>query len=481
MRAVVAGEVAEAPDHAPARDVAEKVIVRQRRRAHQRAVRVHPILDGIGNARQADARDAPRGHGLLRHSHRLRRGKTPDVLVPAKRMRMHWRVSATIHGDALIRRHRIEIELRRIMVSGFQRGAHILRLVRGIGEIEQIKEVFLAKDRALAAQLRTELPRHVEVIGAASEAPSRECVGEFALRRAFGFGERGQHRTAVLQQFIETEQLRKVQIRHAHRSARAVGLLVVGVVVGREDAGLARERELHGGPRAGAEEFLVVGHDGRAEAVERREGLEDAGLVREVVEVFLLRIPQRVIAAATIREEVHHAFERGVERAGAGVVALIAEAVNVARDMRIGLLPITRAHHATKREVPRLACAHLRFRPAQQRREQHRLQSSCIIREHETEARVRDGRQTEAALARLGDEREVARLRGDMRPRQMQISLAHDKVELLVGTRVALLRHRDGVVQCRIGRAGEGDGVERIALRRECEAQRRIAIARRQR
>ncbi len=101
-------------------------------------------------------------------------------------------------------------------------------------------------------------------------------------------------------------------------------------------------------------------YSGENAACRRRYGFVGGS----VVVVFLLRVPQGVIAAVTIDEEIHDALEGGVERAGTGVIALVAKAVNVASDVGAGFLPIAGAHDATEGEVPGLTGAHLRFRAA---------------------------------------------------------------------------------------------------------------------
>ncbi len=271
LRAVVAGEIAEAPDHAPAGDVAKKRIMRQSGCAHHGAVSVHPIFDGIGDAGQTEARDAPVGNGLFLGRERLWRRKTPDIVMASEGVEMDGDLAADIHGDSGGGRRGIEVDFGGVVVGGFLGVCDVLLVASGIGNVEQVEEFFFAKIGVARGEFRTEGAGFGQIRGIVGEPPVGEMIGEFFGGRSFGFGEGLEGRSAMLEELIERRELHVAQPGCADLAAGAVGLFVVRGVVGGEDAGFAREAVLDGRAGAGAEEIFVVGDDGRGEAVQRRE------------------------------------------------------------------------------------------------------------------------------------------------------------------------------------------------------------------
>ena len=228
-----------------------------------------------------------------------------------------------------------------------------------------------------------------------------------------------------------------------------------------------------------AEEVFIVGDDGRAEAVERRKRLENAGLIGEVIEVLLLVAPHGVVAAVAIGEEVHDALERSIHRARAGVVAPVAQAVNVLRDMTLHRGPIARSRRDAQREAPRAPAFIFDSAPPSNGVNNTGFTRSAVEGEHQSETRIFQRRQPEAALIRIDNDCGAALPGRDQHTRQLQIGFRQNKITPEFRSSTALLRHGRHLLS-RDCRHDESDREKCSTPRNERETDLGIGIALRQ-
>ena len=122
-------------------------------------------------------------------------------------------------------------------------------------------------------------------------------------------------------------------------------------------------------------------------------------------------------------------LQRGVHRTRAGVVAPVAQAVNVLGNVTMHRRPIASSRCDSHREAPRRIRLHLRFHTAEQWREQHGLHLiPRIERKHQSESRIFQRWQPEAAFARVGNECGAAFARGNEHARQFQIGFGENEI-----------------------------------------------------